>query len=258
MPKITLIDYTGAGHPDPLYAARLLVLTKSTRLNLSPTLWQDILAWSEPDVLKEIAYMSNTIPSSWEFADVTFLVERVSRACAQQITRTRWTPMESDMFGSYAMQSQRVTDMSDVTWDKREPADDTDKAFAVADIFNASMGDSIGDYVELIQRGVPPEEARAVLPIGVHCNLIVKYNLRVFSEMARSRDSVRVQGEFASVVAQMRQAVYSVWPWAEVFAETPQAKAAKIIHDQAALAMQSGNTGLARELAKASDILKKG
>lgn len=236
--EVSLIDYTGKGNPDPLYAARLLVFTKSTRLQMDPEGLDCFNSWSEEDLQKELDYMSKTIPSSWEFVNLTFAINKVSRATAQQITRTRTA--------SFAMQSQRVTDMSDVTWDSR------------GDDFDNEMEESIGSYSSLVGDGMTLEDARDLLPIGVHCNLIGQYNLRTLVELCRKRDSLRVQGPYFEMVAEMKRLVLEVWPWAEAFFVPPMANAIKMIEEVAQELSEGGAMykGPAGKLAKAADLLK--
>src|SRR6478609_7610290 len=102
-PEVTLIDYTGAGSNDPLYAAKLLVYTKSTRLEQGEDTRMKIFAMDEDELMGEIGYIANTIRSSWEFVDYTFQIRNVTRAFTHQFVRTRTA--------SYAQQAQRVVDM---------------------------------------------------------------------------------------------------------------------------------------------------
>ena len=59
--KVTLIHAT----PD---AEDILIFTKQTRLEMKPELMAEIRSWPYSKKLEELAYMSKTIPSSWEFA----------------------------------------------------------------------------------------------------------------------------------------------------------------------------------------------
>ena len=105
--KVELIDYTGVGRADQQWhAADVMIFTKQTRLNLSSGLMEEIKAWPVEKKQAELDYMAKTIKSSWEFVDVTFLLSGISRAVAQQVTRTRTA--------SYAMQSMRVTNASEL------------------------------------------------------------------------------------------------------------------------------------------------
>lgn len=247
MAKVTLISYTGIGHPDPLYAAKLLAYTKNTRLNMTPNGLADVMAWTEGRVLTEIEYMAGSIPSSWEFADLIFTVSNLSRATAQQMTRSR--------HASFAMQSQRIMDLRAVTWDgvgnvSSEMNTDFDKR----------MERAIQAYTEMVEAGMSLEDARDLLPIGVHCNLVAKYNLRTLVELCRARDSLRVQGPYHDIVKQMREEVLRVWPWASAFFVPPNDRAIKMIEAVAvALREKPGAMfeGFSGALAKAADLLKK-
>ena len=243
MPTATLINYTGIGHPDPLFAARILAYTKSTRLTMNPEGLATFMAKPEAEILSEVEYMAGTIPSSWEFVDLTFSVNAISRRTAQQVTRTRTA--------TFAMQSQRVTDMSNVTWDVPPTAPSID--------FNIMMEEAVKNYKRAIDGGASLEDAADLLPGGVHCNLIAKYNLRGLVDLVRARDSLRVQGPYADVVRQIRQQTVAVWPWAATFFVPKHERAIKMI-EQIALelkeqpgAMYKGASGV---LAKASDLLK--
>ncbi len=240
MPIVKLISYTGHGHPDPLYAAKLLAYTKNTRLQMTPDGLDSFMKMGEPALASELNYMAGTIPSSWEFVDLIFAINNVSRATAQQITRTRTA--------SFAMQSQRVTDMRSVSWDNRPDHN-----------FDRSMKRHISDYENAIEDGMSLEDARELLPIGVHCNIVAKYNLRALVELVRARDSIRVQGAYRDVTSQMKAETLAVWPWATVFFEHPLDKAMKKIEAVALQLAEAGAVykGPSGELAKAIDLLKK-
>jgi thymidylate synthase ThyX len=242
MAKVDLIHYTGKGNPDLLYAAKLLAFTKGTRLNMAQS-YEKIKDLSFFEIENEMKYMAATIPSSWEFVDCVFLISEVSRATAQQITRTR--------NASFAMQSQRVTDMSEVTWDYGKSE------------FNRSFEQAIANYSKEVKSGESLENARDLLPIGVHCNLVAKYNLRSLVELVRARDSLRVQQPYVDVVRQMKDQVCEVWPWVEPFFKNPQQMAIDLIEEVAKELKKLEATngamynGLSGKLAKASDKLKK-
>ena len=240
MPKVSLIWFTGKGTKDETYgAARLLAYTKNTRLQMTPDGYERFENMPVDELEKELLYMSNTIPSSWEFVDVIFAINDVSRACAQQITRTRTA--------SFAMQSQRVTDMSNVTW--HVPA-----SIERPSTYSEAIQRSIAEYEEAVKNGVSLEDARGLLPINVHCNLIAKYNLRSVVDLLRARDSMRVQGEYQAVARQMRQAMFDVWPWVKPFFEPKDSKAIHLIEEVAA---SLDNKEMKMQLAKAADLLKK-
>lgn len=197
--KVTLISST----PD---AAELLIFTKSTRLTMSPGLFADIMAWPEEKKMAELDYMANTIPSSWEFVDYVFMVECVSRAYTHQQVRTR--------AASYAQQTMRVLDMCDFDYVYTDRvANDPQARQAVGWVLSAIKN----GYRDLRARGVPPEDARGILPTNIATNIVCKFNLRTMAELARSRTGGRTQGEYQKVINAMIDAVLAVHPWASKF-----------------------------------------
>jgi thymidylate synthase (FAD) len=197
--KVTLINHTQ-------HAEDLLLFTKSTRLTLSPALMQEIRDWPYERKLSELAYMANTIPSSWEFVDYTFLVEGVSRAYTHQQVRTR--------AASYAQQTMRILDMGEFEYvfTARNKADT--EAYELIKEHNKATRKT---YAALRKLGQPPEDARGVLPTNIATNIICKFNLRTFCEVAKARGGGRTQDEYRKVVDAMVDAVLAVHPWAEAF-----------------------------------------
>ena len=214
--KIELIDYTGAGSPDPArHAANLLVFTKQTRLQMAPEGLKAIESWSQEQIEEQLNYMANTIPSSWEFVDYTFMINGVTRAFTHQLVRTRT--------GTYAQQTMRVLDVSG--WDFS-----TGPTIANSPDMDAFYKDSMSIidlwYKSLINQGAAIEDARGILPTNIHTNIAAKFNLRNLSEMFRKRASSRTQGEYREVIEGMKAEVLRVHPWTDIFFSRTQAKAA--------------------------------
>lgn len=197
--KVTLINHTQE-------AATLLLFTKSTRLTLAPSLLEDIRHWPVERVAKELEYMANTIPSSWEFVDYVFLVEGVSRAYTHQQVRTR--------AASYAQQSMRVNDMSEYDYVHTDNNKASPAAMAILKSINAKIQQS---YQDLLGAGQSVEDARGILPTNIATNIICKFNLRTFVELAKSRTGGRTQSEYQKVVNAMVDEVLNVHPWVDKF-----------------------------------------
>lgn len=258
------VQIVAATFKDPVEAAALLIFTKSTRLDMSSVGLDGIhqKCLDDPEwMTRELDYMSKTIRSSWEFLDITFAIRDVSRACAQQITRTRFTPIDGDLFGSYAMQSQRVTDMSGMGW--HNPfAEDSPHWQPFEDMMSSAVH---GSYQELVDNGAKLEDARGVLPVNLNCNLIAKYNLRMLVDLVQKRESYRAQGEFNVVAREMREALVEMWPWAALFLR-PKNELAKAAVDDLKASIRTGvdesKVGRAAlhdimiKLAKVDDILQ--
>lgn len=213
--QVTLIDYTGNGHIDPARrAANILIFTRSTRLNMQPSLMAEIEQWSEDKIIEELKYMSNTLPSSWEFVYFTFLINDVTRAFTHQLVRTRTA--------SYAQQAMRIVNMDKWTYDIGL----TIKGNATREtVYNYAMRCIDSCYQELLQQGVAVEDARGVLPTNIHTNICVSINMRNWINLIRKRSSARIQNEYRKVVDQMIIAVEKVYPWIHIFVKNDELKA---------------------------------
>jgi flavin-dependent thymidylate synthase len=203
--RVEIIDYTGAESPDPLYAARLLAFTKNTRLQQTKQGFAEFRKMSEEQLLIELEYISKTIRSSWEFVDVTFSIQDVTRAFTHQLVRTRTA--------SYAQQSQRSTDMSDFNVRIPETINDPSRA----NVWERTISEINRGYKVLREMGVPAQDARGLLPTNVLTNIIMKVNLRTLADLLAKRKGLRAQDEYAEVAAEMERAVLRIWPWAEQF-----------------------------------------
>ena len=206
--KVKLINYT-------TNALETLLYTKNTRLQAESSIG-DVVAWSEEKKLKELDYMLKTIQSSWEFVDYTFEITGVSRAFTHQLVRTR--------DGSYAQQSQRTVDMSESfefvypeSINKLTLKEDFDKGSTADYIMNDLLEEIETTYQNLIKEGVPPQDARSILPTNTATNIIAKFDLRTLSHMAKTRLCTRTQGEYQVIFKAMKESVVAVHPWAEKF-----------------------------------------
>jgi len=212
--KVQLIDYTGAGTPDPArYAAERLVFTKQTRLEMRQDLLAEIEQWSWEKIEAELDYMANTIPSSWEFVNYTFLITDVTRAFTHQFVRTRT--------GSYAQQTMRVLNVNGWTYEEgptiNHDINEGPGGASTATVYRDTMDRIAHDYDRLIKMGAKIEDARGVLPTNIHTNIVAKFDLRTLADTARKRASSRTQGEYRAVMEAMLSAVAAVHPWASKF-----------------------------------------
>jgi len=197
--KVTLISHTQD-------AQDILMFTKATRLTMSPSLMEEIKDRPHQEKMDELEYMANTIPSSWEFVDYVFLVEGVSRAYTHQQVRTRQA--------SYAQQTMRVLDMGDFEYIYSDKIAADPVAVKIVD----DALDAIKlAYTGLINMGHAVEDARGVLPTNISTNIVCKFNLRTFVELAKARTGGRTQGEYQKVLNGMVDEVLAVHPWAEKF-----------------------------------------
>ena len=195
--KVELLDY----NPDAL---ALLIFTKQTRLQGVQSI-DDVKAWPMDKQLEELSYMRDTIKSSWEFSNYTFNIKGVTRAFTHQLVRTRQA--------SYAQESMRSVDASDHEWLNTI----SDKDFHQRNRFDATCNNMLGQYKIMLDAGVPPQDARGVLPTNILTSIIMGANLRTLHEMANVRLCTRTQGEYQNVFKAMKAAVVAVHPWADDF-----------------------------------------
>ncbi len=193
--KVELIDHTRD-------ALELLLYTKNTRLQGGSTMI-DIWRWPEEKKLEHLAYMRDTIKSSWEFVNYTFEITGVTRAFTHQLVRTR--------NGRYAQESMRTVDVRDAEIKQPNLEPPLDRSFR--DMSDVAMV----HYQSLIDRGVPPQDARGILPTNVCTSIIAQFSLRTLHEMASVRLCTRTQGEYQDVFREMKRVVVEVHPWADDF-----------------------------------------
>lgn len=205
--RLELIDCTGMTASDPArYAAELLIYTKNTRLEQGPQLREKVAAMTAEEQDEQLRYIANTIRSSWEFVDYTFQICNVTRAFTHQFVRTRTA--------SFAHQTQRVAELKDISVEKPQ---------SVSDRISSSLSwDNATEllalvYQNMINEGVPAQDARGILPQAVHSNIIAKFNLRALADLIGKRENLRAQGEYANVAGAMKTLVLAIHPWARYF-----------------------------------------
>lgn len=199
--KVEIIDYTRN-------AVDKLIYTKETRLTLGQDTRERIAKMSEAEKMEKLRYMAGTIPSSWEFVHYTFEITGVSRAFAEQFKRTRT--------GSYAQQTLRMLEVGDFEY---ETGPTVEEGVIRTNIYQRTMAVINDAYKSMIGLGAKAEDARGVLPLNIHTNLIAEFNLRTLSEMVKKRSGQRTQGEYRKVLDAMKAEVYRVHPWAIWFLE---------------------------------------
>jgi len=185
---VDLINYTTS-------ALELLIYTKSGRL-AAGTKFNDIYNWSYEKKIEHLSYMMNTIQTSFEFVDYVFEIKNVSRAFTHQLVRTRTA--------SFQQQSQRTVDARNfnclISSDHPQYQD--------------AVEDALYSYSKMIDIGIPVQDARGVLPIAIHTEIMIKANLRTLSNMAELRLCKRAEGEYQSVFKKIVAAVLEIHPWA--------------------------------------------
>ena len=146
----------------------------------------------------------------FEHPQATFAIKGVSRSCMAQITRHRHV--------SFDIQSMRYVSFDDVdpaeveegamvvtppsaidpAWIGRNQSSGAVDEETVAErerVFRKSVRESVESYQELLDLGMPPEDARFVLPIGTEVNIVMSLNARMLMHVADMRAAADSQWE---------------------------------------------------------------
>jgi thymidylate synthase (FAD) len=154
----------------------------------------------------------------FEHPSATFAIKGVSRSCMAQITRHRHV--------SFDVQSMRYVSFDDV-----DPEDVGDGELVVTppsasdpdwvgrnqktgqvdeetvrkreEIFEESVKRSVEDYQDLLDLGMPPEDARFVLPIGTKVNIVMSMNARMLMHVADMRAAADSQWEIRQMTEEV-------------------------------------------------------
>lgn len=138
-----------------------------------------------------------------EHSQFTFAIEGVSRALTHQLVRHRHC--------SFSQQSQRYVNLEG-TFDYVTPKalqDDGD----LQGYFAECMQQAYESYTELINKGVKPEDARAVLPNACCTNMVITLNLRSLIHLCNERLCTRAQLEIRQLVQLMVKEVLKDNEW---------------------------------------------
>lgn len=152
-----------------------------------------------------------------EFADATFRIEGISRNCMSQLTRHR-------IGVSFCVESQRYVryDLSGDDW-YVVPMGVEDLP-ELLEVYRADMHLAASTYRELIDNGVPPEDARFVLPGSMKTNLEMKMNVRSLFHFFDLRLDSHAQWEIQFLASKMMDALAAYSDqWArviEIYTET--------------------------------------
>ena len=193
--NVKLLSHT----PDAL---NLLLRTKNTRLKFE----SDPATWSDAQRAEHLAYMRDTIKSSWEMVDYIFQINGVTRAFTHQLVRTRT--------GAYAQESQRTVDVRNA--EILGPDFRGNEHFVeLAEYWADAIATMRTTYKVMVDAGVPVQDARGILPTNTTTSIVAKFNLRTLHDMAKLRLCVRTQGEYQNVFREMRALVIAVHPWVE-------------------------------------------
>jgi thymidylate synthase (FAD) len=182
---VQLLSHT----PDPEQ-----VVAAAARLCYSPASIGDLMEKSRTDreaLLRKILSLGHL--SVLEHASFTFGIEGISRACSHQLVRHR--------LASYAQQSQRYVAHREPFAAVTPPSISADPALAAR--YQALLAEIHTVYQELLDGGVPAEDARFVLPNAAATKLVVTMNARELQHFFYLRCCRRAQWEIRDMAVRM-------------------------------------------------------
>jgi thymidylate synthase (FAD) len=146
----------------------------------------------------------------FEHPHATFAIEGVSRSCMAQLTRHRHVSFDVQSMRYVAFDDVDPADVregelvvvppsaTDPDWvGRNQQAADLDEGAAERreELFRETVADAVAAYQELLELGMPPEDARFVLPIGTKVNIVMTLNARMLMHVADMRAAADSQWE---------------------------------------------------------------
>ena len=154
----------------------------------------------------------------FEHPQATFAVEGVSRSCMAQLTRHRHVSFDVQSMryvafdevdpdevreGAMVVTPPSATDPDWVGRNQRGGAADEEVVEKREQVFRESVVGSVESYQELLDTGMPPEDARFVLPIGTEVNMVFSMNVRMLMHVADMRAAADSQWEIRELTEEI-------------------------------------------------------
>ena len=195
MLKVILLEHTP--EPEKLVAA-------AARLCYSPKSADELMENFTPDKVESFVrkLVSLGHESPMEHVSFTFAIDGISRACSHQLVRHR-------IGASYSQKSQRY--VRENQFDYVTPPKIAARPELAAK-FDRAMADMQSVYQELMQAGVPAEDARFVLPNAASTSFVLTMNVRSLWHFFELRCCTRAQWEIRELANAMLAEVKKVAP----------------------------------------------
>lgn len=127
-----------------------------------------------------------------EHAIASFRIKGISRAMTHQLVRHR--------IASYTQKSQRYVDESNFSWITPPSIENNPSA---KDVFKTQMESAKEAYRMLKTLGIPPQDARYVLPNATETEIVITANMREWRHIIKLRGEPSSQWEIRRVVIEI-------------------------------------------------------
>ena len=191
---VSLISYT----PDPERT-----IAAAARVSASPVGATELLAKLTPEAIDRLFthLLESGHLSTFEHASFTFAIEGISRVTSHQLVRHR--------LASYTQQSQRYVSLKQAEYI-------TPSTIASKPQFETKYQDMVRGchqlYLEMLDAGIPAEDARYVLPSGMETKLVMTMNGRELLHACSLRLCLRAQWEIVALFERIKEEVEKVAP----------------------------------------------
>lgn len=162
-------------------------------------LWQKVTEDQKARLIRQIISSGHT--STIEHASFTFSIEGVSRALTHQLVRHR--------IASYSQKSQRYVKEKDFDYILPPLVKVNKEAEAV---YLKAISKAAEAYNQLIEFGIPAEDARMLLPNACETKIFVTMNCRSLFNFFQERMCTRAQWEIRQLANLMHREVLGVAP----------------------------------------------
>ncbi len=127
-----------------------------------------------------------------EHVSFTFGIEGISRACSHQLVRHR--------LASYSQQSQRYVNFDNIEYVIPDTIKNNNE---LCEKFKNFMEEISKFYKEMLEKNIPAEDARFILPNSCTTKIIVTMNLRELKHFFKLRCCNRAQWEIRKLAIEM-------------------------------------------------------
>ncbi|HPP37823.1 MAG TPA: FAD-dependent thymidylate synthase [Thermosynergistes sp.] len=183
--RVSLLSHTP--EPDRLVAAAARLCYSSSSAS---NLLEGMGAEEEKRLICRLRQSGHLSP--FEHASFSFALEGISRTCSHQLVRHR--------IASFSQQSQRYVSMREAQYVMPSSIRESE---AARSIFEEHMSRSGTLYRELVEMGIPKEDARFVLPQAWETRMVVTMNARELLHFFELRLCRRAQWEIREVAKKM-------------------------------------------------------
>jgi thymidylate synthase (FAD) len=191
---VTLISYT----PDPE-----LTIAAAARLSASSTSAAELKKRLKSEQVENLLQnlLSSDHLSPFEHASFTFAIDGISRVTSHQLVRHR--------LASYTQQSQRYVSLKNLNYV-------TPSTIAAKPELKAKYQEMVRTahelYSQMLDMGIPAEDARYVLPSAIETQLVMTMNARELMHACSLRLCLRAQWEIRELFERIKDEVTKVAP----------------------------------------------